>query len=217
MWHLSLQLCRPIDRIVSMSFSATHPQFSDRLVHLSGRARSRAPGTPEERLASIVQDHHIAASDTFSRCSRRYVSFTEVTFESLNHVFSRASYAPWGIVFRKDLVFERGGAPVLYVRTDEWAGTATWAESAQARVVRFDLTGADWMWEREWRVPGAEGFRFDDSDIVAVIAPADASAAVSTSGNAARIGATRTWLADLDAADKLWTWSRDDVNVRRAS
>ncbi len=189
------------------------------LVHLTGRSRSAAPGTPDGRLTSILEEGHVRPCQTFSRQSSWYVSFTEVTMESLNHVFSRNIYAPWGIVFQKELVYERGGAPVLHVRDDEWAGTASWADTTKARAVRFELCCADWLWEREWRVPGAEGFRFVPSEIVTVIVPSEVRATGPVdAGNRAGSAVSR-WFTELNAADKVaeWTRPRESCDDQRAS
>ncbi len=86
-------------------------------------------------------------------------------------------YTPWGIGFSKQVIFEQGGGPVLYVRGDEWDVTTEHVpDPVRARLVRF-WPGAtweagdpllidgsqllpdslanpsEWLHEREWRVP----------------------------------------------------------------
>ncbi|NRT61825.1 hypothetical protein B0P06_004293 [Clostridium saccharoperbutylacetonicum] len=81
----------------------------------------------------------------------------------------KVRYRPIGLAFEKTYVYEKGGRPVIYEKTedakklldkDEW-----W------RIVNFDLSNRDqiidWTHEREWRIKG--DFEFDISKTIVVL------------------------------------------------
>lgn len=97
------------------------------------------------------------------------VCFTESTQAGLDYLISERGFAPWGIVFRKETIWDRGGSPVWYARPDQWTDLTgelkSWA-------VRTEPGGAQWLHEREWRVPATgrpPSFRFEPSEVHAMI------------------------------------------------
>lgn len=70
-----------------------------------------------EKLVSILESGTIHASPmpTFPS-NPRVVCFTECVWDGL--VDLSTAYSPYGLVFSKRLIFERGGGPALYVRGD---------------------------------------------------------------------------------------------------
>jgi hypothetical protein len=131
---------------------------------------------PPSRLAQILHQGRIRAVPTFGTGGRPIVAFTESSQPSVLRLISDGRYAPWGIGFSKQCIFERGG-PVLYVRGDEWeTATSALPDPLRARLVRFwpgatweegdplsfdgvqQLPDAlanpsEWLHEREWRPP----------------------------------------------------------------
>lgn len=157
----------------------THPDFSDLLVHFTGRSGTYA-NLPEEignlsptqRLESILQSHTIWPSRPFY-ASAPVVCFSEVTDAGLRYLLGEQGYWPSGIVFRRDLVYQWGGGPVFHYRPDEWT-EHYWQLPAglRARFVRFQAGQSEWLWEREWRIvfeEGAPGFQFERDDVEALI------------------------------------------------
>lgn len=156
-----------------------HPDLSELLVHFTGRPRPRkdldravAHMSAAERLESILVNQAVWAMRTFY-APVPVVCFTESTTEGLEYMISSAGFEPWGIVFHREVVFERGGGPVFHLRGDEWRHREGMPARLQSRIVKFAPDdGVEWVEEREWRVPyedGEAGFTFDTDEVVAVI------------------------------------------------
>lgn len=101
------------------------------------------------------------------------VCFTECMWDALNRL--TVNYSPYGIVFNKRLVFDKGGGPALYVRGDHLSALdAAIPEVLYPFISPFDPeavirpgTRLDWLYEREWRLPSS--LNFDYADITYVI------------------------------------------------
>lgn len=73
-------------------------------------------------------------------------------------LLSAAGFAGWGLVLRRQWVWDRGGGPVWYVRHDLWSEVRDTLDPALHRwLVRTEPSASDWLHEREWRVPCVEG------------------------------------------------------------
>jgi len=76
-------------------------------------------------------------------------------------------YRPYGICFRKEYVFRKGGRPVIYEQR-EFAKQNF--KNELWRVVTFDLSSndkvIDWTHEREWRVKGDFTFELKNATVV---------------------------------------------------
>lgn len=165
LWPMAL---RPLD----------HPDLSDYVVHLTGRARPRPDldgqiraMTAEERLRSILYDREIRAFTTFYAASP-VVCFTESTVAGLTYLIAEHHYEPWGLVFDKQVVWDAGAGPALYVRGDEWHAAQQMEEALRARAVRYEPGRHEWVQEREWRLPvppPGTGFRFERSQVHAML------------------------------------------------
>ena len=98
--------------------------------------------------------------------------FTETTPSGLERLFDERRFQPWGVVFTKQFVYGKGGAPVHYVRSDEWNDYQMLPDMLRARAVEIRPGESEWVWEREWRALGTgspAAFRFQPSDVHAVI------------------------------------------------
>jgi hypothetical protein len=177
------------------------PDVGDYLIHFTGRTGGRF-GVPEDirnldppdRLAQILHEGRIRAIPTFGTSGRPIVAFTESSQASVLRVINEGRYTPWGVGFSKQFIFTQGGAPVLYIRGDEWeAATAALPDPLRARCVRFWpgaaweegdplILGAqqlpdaianpsEWLHEREWRVPHDVAFGWADVAFLIVPAP----------------------------------------------
>lgn len=173
-----------------------HPDISDFVVHFSGRSGRGGPRVPKrirdmedwQRLGQILLDQRIFAFPPFGT-DEPVVCFTECTKSGIKTLMSDHSYTPCGVAFAKDVVFQRGGGPALYVRGDEWEHVDALPAHLKARAIRLwsgatCLDGAaiprylegpsEWLHEREWRVAGSgdpPSFSFEWSDVAFVIAP----------------------------------------------
>lgn len=79
---------------------------------------------------------------------------------------AKVRYSPTGLLFKKTMIYTRGGRPVVYDSTE--AAKSYLPESEWWRIVNFDISNekkmVDWTHEREWRVKG--DFDFEISDVV---------------------------------------------------
>ena len=148
---------------------------------------SRARGNPTahvvgdsayERLVSILRSRRIIAS-RLPWTNMEAVCFTECPWGSLLDHARR--YSPFGIGFKKPLVFAADGGPAFYVRSDLY-GMQNWDNRLHVFTTPFwppyrppalrtnGVLGdrdVDYSHEREWRVP--RDFAFEYSQIEFVI------------------------------------------------
>ncbi len=154
------------------------PDLWNNVVHITGRTRTdrrlspriRAMA-PEERLEWILRDRMIRARRIYG-APLPVACFTETTPSGLERLFDEERFEPWGIVFTKEFVYGKGGAPVHYVRSDEWDDFQELPATLRARAVEIRPGQSEWLWEREWRSLGTgspSAFRFQPRDIYAVI------------------------------------------------
>lgn len=137
-----------------------HPDMSPLLTHFCGRPRP--PGrawdwikamSPPQRLTNILREGGLRAFVTFSGGDPA-VCLTEATTEGLNFLVRERGYAPWGLVFERQRVYDVGGGPVWYARTDEYQQLRyRVSPRVQSRLVRLEAESSDWLEEREWRIP----------------------------------------------------------------
>lgn len=153
----------------------SHPGQSEGLVHLTGRARSSyAPEvalmSAEERLNNIVWEcalrgHPVPGS------SSAVVCLSESNKPGAAALLASAGFAGWGLVLRRQWVWDRGGGPVWYVRDDLWSRVRASLDPAMhSWLVRTEPTASDWLHEREWRVPCvADELELDHEGVMAFI------------------------------------------------
>jgi hypothetical protein len=132
---------------------ATRFDISDWLIHFTAR------GSPDEafsRLTNIIRESRIIGSSRFIRGGYRCVCFTEAPLAAFAAQFLRrfpfSRYSPFGLMFEKRWVYERGGRPAIYEPDREFE---LLPEELRWRHVRYEPCGEeaiDFTWEREWRV-----------------------------------------------------------------
>jgi hypothetical protein len=152
--------------------------LSELLVHFTGRPRPRkdlpvdvSQLSAQERLERILKNQTVLAMETFY-APVPVVCFTESTPSGIEYMIGDAGFEPWGIVFHREHVFEEGGGPVFHLRGDEWDHRQALPLRVQSRVVKFAPGEAEWVEEREWRIPyddGSPGFEFNLGDVEALI------------------------------------------------
>ena len=147
------QLPRPTLRPVE------HPDLSPVLTHFCDRTRPQA-GIPVEitsmtatqRLASILWESRLRAFVTYSGGDPA-TCLTEATLNGLNFLIGRRHYQPWGLVFDRQSVYDAGGGPVWYARSDEYYSVRQISSRVQSWLVRLEPGSSDWLEEQEWRIP----------------------------------------------------------------
>jgi hypothetical protein len=156
------------------------------LVHLT-RDQEKLSGI--DVLIKILTEQKLCGSDTSSGFivgKTRAVCFQEAPIYSLaqniytEQVYRKANknakvrYLGFGISISKDVVYRKGGRPVIYDKTQ--IAKSYLPESEWWRIVNFDLSDAkaiiDWSHEREWRVPG--DFEFSLSEVTILLPNAKA-------------------------------------------
>lgn len=123
---------------------------------------------PLETLLNILHDRRLIASSTgYFRHTHhtKAVCFADLTTRGL--LRHSKSYSPFGIAFLKEIIFERGGAPVLYIREDLIRNSM--ADEIKPFVTKLNLQNFDFHHEREWRVPC--DFEFNYNQIAILYAP----------------------------------------------
>lgn len=148
------------------------PEFTDEVLdgHLSGIATkmaqlsAKAAGKPvgadssaEARLISILVTGKLKGAPVFGT-NKPVLCFSEPS-EAARRIMlrdgvvaSRGPYAPWGLLFDRTALIERGVRPVLYLSAAELTATDSLPAKLRNRRVRYDPESADWLHEREWRL-----------------------------------------------------------------
>lgn len=156
-----------------------HPQQADTLVHFCGRGKpsnsSRVGGlSAEERLDSILQSHKIWASPPYDS-DKPVISFTESGIGGVERLIQDTDWEPWGLVFTRNFVWERGGGPVWYARREQYQTVRKMLPEIESWLVRTEPQASDWLHEREWRLVDfpadshEPGLDLNDGDIQAIL------------------------------------------------
>lgn len=128
-----------------------------------------------DRLISILTSKTIHASPMpFLPNNPQAVCFTECIWDALVDHTDR--YSPFGIVFSKRLIYERGGGPALYIRGDTLKSLiGNLPTSLEPFIAPFDPQGVlqpgvrlNFLHEREWRLPKSLMFEYSDVEYVIV-------------------------------------------------
>jgi hypothetical protein len=141
-----------------------HPDAPGALLHFTGRTRRSddqppafAIGTPDERLARILQSGWLLASWTFGTVNP-VLCFSQLSDAALSCLLAtdlnnRGPYPPWGLVLDRQALEQLGVGPVWYMRDDDYRMTESLPPQLADRRVRSNPGGMpDWMGEREWRL-----------------------------------------------------------------
>lgn len=142
-----------------------------------------------ERLVNILRECTIFASPIpFVEENPNAVCFSECVWPAIANLSEQ--YSPYGLVFNKRVLFNRGGGPALYVRGDMMQNGATEIPAEIRPLISpFDPDAVlkegrpiDWIHEREWRLPCDLKFVDAEVEYVIVDTVADVQALTSTFG-----------------------------------
>lgn len=136
-----------------------------------------------EVLVKILKEKKLKGSTTksgFIVGNMKAVCFQETPLYSLseniiyeeeleeNSKNPKVRYRPFGLSFDKQYIYEKGGRPVIYDKTNEAKEYLT--REQYWRIVSYDLSDddkiIDWTHEREWRVPGDLKFNLGQVSVV---------------------------------------------------
>ena len=158
------------------------------------RETAKTPADALDRILCIQSDRRLVpgprrygpARDRLGD-SQRAVCFSEIPLGLLAPLVKRRSL--WGVGFQKSVVRDGGGAPVWYLNatSDQAKVLNRLVQHAAFRLEHdhsawtltplIDQPGAPgvghFAWEREWRVPGADGYEFSAPDVSFLFAPED--------------------------------------------
>lgn len=174
------------------------PDHSDSVVHFTGGdSMEQALDT----LATILLESRLLGGTGYIRGPYRCVCFTEAPLGALigrlNPGRAHVRYKPFGVMFRKEWLFDHGGRHVIYGPSSEFDDLP---EKFKFRHVRYDpAADVDFSWEREWRIETDE-LQFGHQDVVAVVPDrlwADQLAQVLWEGQEMRLELERHLYQDL--------------------
>lgn len=125
---------------------------------------------PYEILKTILYQGKLKAAITGyygNINSTSAVCFTDLTTRGL--LRHSKNYSPFGIAFLKEIIFQKGGAPALYIREDILKNILTMPDKIKPFINKINIERYDFHHEREWRVPN--DFFFNHNEISIVYAP----------------------------------------------
>jgi hypothetical protein len=175
------------------------------VVHLTRDDRDdfKGGGTAKANFLAILKDkriyafrshclHHAKIKGTAQEKSFKVACFTEVPLNQIRFLVGPISgrnieLEPYGFVFRKEYLIDKGAQPAIYINSYSWNSHLREAvdeiyETAKSggfkgkiwRLLPFINAmheKYDFTWEREWRTRGS--FSFAMKELVCVILPAD--------------------------------------------
>ncbi len=144
--------------------------ISDKLVHFTRGDTLEAAFTT---LRTIISESRLIGGNGFVKGGYKCACFSEAPLATLEHGLLDSSaysrYSPFGVMFEKRWIFERGGRPVIYQPDSEYDALP---ESHKWRHVRYEPCAEeprDFTWEREWRIQ-TDVLNFTPS-VAAVVVP----------------------------------------------
>ncbi len=136
------------------------PAQSDWLIHFCGRPpgtaqspalrRDIAAMTTQQRLYNILWTQRLLGSAPFGAATP-VVCLSECSMDHMKWLIGQRGWQPWGVMFNRQYIYDIGGGPVWYCRTEQYGALNSdvrhWAVRLETEPAR-----SDWLHEREWRV-----------------------------------------------------------------
>ena len=129
--------------------------LSNRLIHLTKGSMSNAKTT----FFKIISDNKLIGTSSSSKGTDKVICFSEAPISKIAQIIAsdnieKMRYRPFGFMFEKLYLFEKGARPAIYQTGSEYKMLK---EEQQYRHVKFELNNnIDWTWEREWRYKSGE-------------------------------------------------------------
>lgn len=122
-----------------------------------------------EILLSIINDRKLKSDKGYICLTEAPITTSLGMFDYMNK-FPSPMYAPYGIGFKRDFLFEVGARPVIYGTNEE---NEKIPEEFKWRCLNLKPASYDFSWLREWRIKGDE-FDFKDyGENIIIIAPTE--------------------------------------------
>jgi len=145
---------------------AARPDMSDMVIHFTKADENH---TALERLLVMVGEGRLIGGTGMIKGVYRCVCFTEAPIPAMTNGFVNANsftrYSPFGLMFDKKWVYEKGARPVIYQPDADFENLP---ENMRWRHVRYEPPQIDFTWEREWRLH-ADELEFSPQDVVLVV------------------------------------------------
>jgi len=189
---------------------SARPDISDFLIHFtSGESLEDA----FECLRTIVSECRLLGGTGMVRGGYRCVCFSEAPLPLRNGLVNPdyySRYRPFGLLFKKQWIFEQGGHPVIYQPPAEFD---LLPETLRWRHVSFEPPRVDFTWEREWRICCDE-LPFDPG-VASIVLPSEAHLRVLVSDHEQRQDHKCYLYSELlDVEDELLRMYREDFPWR---
>lgn len=120
-------------------------------------------------LKSILDKKKLIATETgyYKHTEKtKAVCFADLTTKGL--LRHSKKYSVYGIAFLKEVIFNKGGGPVLYIN-DKYLSEFNIPNKIKPFINKINLENYDFHHEREWRLP--IDFEFEHSEIAVLYAP----------------------------------------------
>ena len=107
----------------------------------------------------IISDNKLIGTSSSSKGTDKVICFSEAPISKIAQIIAsdnieKMRYRPFGFMFEKLYLFEKGARPAIYQTGSEYKMLK---EEQQYRHVKFELNNnIDWTWEREWRYKSGE-------------------------------------------------------------
>lgn len=148
------------------------------LTHFCGGREGRTPNLklPDEirsmsgpdRLASILWQQQLRTFVTYSGAYPA-VCFTEAMDLGMKFMIQNRGYAPWGLIFSRQSVYNAHGGPVWYARQEEFEWLGKHDPGLQSWAVCWNAPRNDWRWEREWRIVRPSAVALTELELVGLL------------------------------------------------
>ena len=141
--------------------------LSNRLIHLSKGSYEEAKST----FYKIMKDGKLIGSNEAARGDDKVICFSEAPISKLSTILANPNahnmrYRPFGVMYEKSYLFEKGARPVIYQTNTEYDLLNS---EQKYRHVRFEPSkGIDWTWEREWRIR-ADELDLDEEKVTLIV------------------------------------------------
>jgi len=125
--------------------------LTSQLVHLT---KGNTDLAAAQAFCSIFSERKLRGGTGCIKGGYRCVCFSEAPIGKLAHILANPSvhgmpYKPFGVMVRKEWLFENGGRTAIYQPDDEFE---LLHETQRFRHKQYEPPRVDFTWEREWRV-----------------------------------------------------------------
>jgi hypothetical protein len=158
------------------------PAQSEFLIHFCGRPEGRPHTnglaewirslTPEQRLANVLWEQTIYGTIPFGvDHPHTAVCLSESPLSHLKWLLD-SGWPAWGLLLRRQHVYDLGGGPVWYARPEQFQDMTRQQRAWATRLETTPGNRSDWTHEREWRIPVPTenpALHLEPADIAAIL------------------------------------------------